>query len=1044
MRALLLGVSLFIAGSVLAQPSEPDAGPPANLTVLVFEQGRPVDDLIVRIGERSGRTDGNGAWQMAVSPGQQRLQILDTALMLTSLPLNLRAGEIIQIIVTLEGEQRQAYVSIESSHALASEALATSETTEPAETGEGLLIGRIVSSEGGEPVANARIFVSGTPVEARTDEDGQYRIELPVGQYSVSVLHSEFATRTIEGVGVTADGETRRDFELPPAGLELAEYVVVEPFIQGSLTAVFDERRQSATVTEVIGSEQISRAGDSDAGSALRRVTGLTLVGGEFIFVRGLGERYSSTLLNGASVPSPDPTRRVVPMDLFPAGVIESIRVQKGFSPDMPGEFGGGSVDIRTNSIPEESFFKLGLSGSWLQGTTFKTGQTYDGGNRDNLGFDDGTRQLPGIVREALESGKPLVASSVFNPDGFSAEELEALGEAFPVIYDIDTRSNAPDAGISAEGGMRFTRGDWNMGFLASTSWGNGYENREEERRVFTIGSGQLQLRDDFLITRTEQTVDLNGFVTAGIEYRDEHRFQVNSMILRQTADDARFREGFDDDTGAIIRLTTLKFEERQLISNQLAGGHRFPVLSDLEIEWDYSESRARREAPDTRIYLFDEDRRSPNGFVFSRRTDNNFRNYSDLTDRAIDYGVGLKLPYQVGFLDAILSAGWRTLDKNRDSTFRRFKFDGVERIPFPIRFLDSLEDIINEDTIGPGGFVLFESTRPTDNSTSSLDIEAWYANLDLTFFDTLRLSGGARVEDWTQRSNTFRLFDPQNSPVIAELGATDILPAIAATWFITDRQQLRLSYAETIIRPDLRELSPAEFTDPVTDREVIGNENLVESHIEHYDLRYDFSPTPSEVLSIGAFYKKINDPIELTVIPGQARLVSFANAVQAENYGIELEGRTSLGFLGRWLLNEDFWGRFTLAGNAAWIESEITIDETGVLTSATRPLQGQSPYVLNLQLGYDHSDSGPSLTLLYNVAGERIQEVGVQTQPDKYEQPFHQLDFNMAWNWTDSVRFKMKFQNLLGSRFKITQGDEVTQRYTKGRKISLGVDLSF
>jgi len=1045
MRALTLGLTLFIAGSLLAQPSEPESSPPANLTVLVFEQGRPVDGLIVRLGERSGRTDGNGAWQTAVPSGQQRLQILDTATMLTSLPLNLRSGEIIQIIVTLEGEQRQAYVSIESSHSLGNDALEASESPEPAAEGEGVLIGRIVSSESGDPVSNARIFVSGTPVEARTDEDGRYRIELPVGEYSVSVLHSEFATRTIEEVGVSVDAETRRDFELPPAGLELAEYVVVEPFIEGSLSSVIDEQRRVAGVTNVIGAEQFSRSGDGDAGSALARVTGLTLVGGEFVFIRGLGERYSSTLLNGANVPSPDPTRKVVPLDLFPTGVIESILVQKSYAPDMPGDFGGGVVEIRTRGIPEESFFDVGLSTGARQGSTFSTGRGYKGGGRDILGIDDGTREPSRLVREATADNTQLRPANPFFPEGIPPDELEAIGESFPVIYDANRKTLDPDLGLSLEGGQLFEFGSrWKAGYTAAVLWDDSEQTRIEQRRTFTpLGDGSLQTNDDYEIDRTVRDVSLSGFLTAGLDFDDRHRLDVTSMILRQTEDEVSIQEGFNLDEDGVIRITELEWEERELISNQAKGEHVFPALSDLELAWDYSDSRASRYVPDQRRYRYDPD--NVTDFIFSRRADNNVRRFSNLDDSAEDWGVDLDLPLEFGSAVATtLSTGYRKLAKNRDSSIRRFQFGGTSTLSQEIRRRPSLEDIFNEETIRPGGVEIGESTRSTDNYTAALDVEAYYGNLDITLFERLRFSVGARIEDWSQTVTTFALFNDTAPPVVSELSENDLLPAASLTWFLTERQQLRASFAETLIRPDFKELSPAPFTDPVLNREVIGNESLLPSDVTHYDLRWEWYPSPDEMVSLGVFYKLIDRPIELTVEAGVEQRLTFTNAVEAENFGVEFELRKELGFLARRWPRLGWLDRLFVAGNLTWIESEITIEDLGILTSSSRALQGQSPYIANLQFGYDDEDRGLEATLLFNVVGSRIAEVGVLGAPDKKEAPAPQLDFILQYRWNDWLGFKAKLGNLFDSPFEITQGSEVTQRYRTGRTLSLGVDLEF
>jgi len=310
--------------------------------------------------------------------------------------------------------------------------------------------------------------------------------------------------------------------------------------------------------------------------------------------------------------------------------------------------------------------------------------------------------------------------------------------------------------------------------------------------------------------------------------------------------------------------------------------------------------------------------------------------------------------------------------------------------------------------------------------------------------FERLRLTGGVRVEDWEQNVTTFELLNPGSTPVVAELADEDRLPAFSATWYMTENQQIRASYAETIVRPDFKELSPAPFTDPVLKREVVGNADLVPSDIEHMDLRWEYYPEPSELISLGLFYKSIINPIEVTVEAGVEQRLTYANADEAENYGAELEWRKSLGFLGNFFGAEHVWDRVYLAGNYSWIESEIFIEDLGILTNESRPLQGQSPYVANFQIGYDDQERNFSATLLLNTVGERIVEVGVLGAPDKKEQPAPDLDLVFQWRWFDLFDFKAEFGNLLDSEFEVRQGEKITQRYQRGREFSLGVSWAY
>jgi TonB-dependent receptor len=372
--------------------------------------------------------------------------------------------------------------------------------------------------------------------------------------------------------------------------------------------------------------------------------------------------------------------------------------------------------------------------------------------------------------------------------------------------------------------------------------------------------------------------------------------------------------------------------------------------------------------------------------------------------------------------------------------------FDNTSNIPIEIRRQQNLEDILSPEYIGPDGAELEEVTRSSDTYAASLDIEAFYANVDVTLGGKLRLSAGARLEDWQQNVQTFSLFEPDTIESESDLSDSSLFPSISLTWLISDRQQFRLSYAETIIRPDFKELSDSPFTDPILKREVVGNPDLVPSEVEHADLRWEFYPEPGELVSLGVFYKRIQQPIELIVQPGVEQVLTFVNTPEAENFGVEFEGRKTLGFIDRWLDWDNAFDNLYIAGNISLIESEIRIDpeDRGILTSLARELQGQSPLVANLQIGYDLPEHGLQTTLLYNFVGERIAEVGVIGLPDKVEQGQGSLDFVLRWQINDQLSLGAKAGNLLDEKFQVKQGAETTQLYKNGRTFGLSVSYDF
>jgi TonB-dependent receptor len=347
-------------------------------------------------------------------------------------------------------------------------------------------------------------------------------------------------------------------------------------------------------------------------------------------------------------------------------------------------------------------------------------------------------------------------------------------------------------------------------------------------------------------------------------------------------------------------------------------------------------------------------------------------------------------------------------------------------------------EEIFVPGNINPGDFQFEEITRQTDNYLADQKVVGGYLMTDLPLGLGFRLVGGIRVEHSSQHVKTFELFNPDNEPVVSDLATTDLLPAAAVSWDFSEDMLVRLGAARTLSRPDFRELSPATFNDVTGGRQVYGNPELERAAINNLDLRWEWYLEAGESLSLGVFYKRFEQPIETIVVVSAQHSVTYENAEGADNLGIELEFRKGFGFLDKML--QDFY----LAGNATWVYSSIDLPEEGIQTSSSRPLQGQSPYVLNFQLGYDNVESGTSVVVLYNVFGKRIAEVGALGAPDVYEQPFHQLDLVIKQDLGGGFSMGFKAKNLVDPGVRFTQGDQTTETFRRGRSFSLGLEKSF
>ncbi len=979
------------------------------------------------------RTNANGSIAGKLPPGFYQFSIQTQDQKFTfDLPLD--PAENVQILVTFYAGEKKPLLNIESS-VTGTMAGVEATASKPQDQGEGAIAVQVISAETQKPLKDVQVFLSGSTQKLRTDEQGRVTATVPAGSYSISLLHSAYSSQTQDNVKITDEKTTELSFKLTPAGVELAEYVVLEPHLAGTVASVIEEQRAATSVSTVLGAEQFSRAGDGDAASALRRASGLTLVGGQFIFIRGLGERFSTTLVNGAAVPSPDPTRRVVPLDLFPTNILESVLVQKTYSPDRPAEFAGGTVELRTRGIPDAFFFNLNLQTGINDNTTFRDGLTYKGGTTDFTSYDDGARALPDSLANATQNGN-LQPASVFNPNGVTPEQLEGLGEDLSGVWDVNRNKQGPDTGFQASMGDSFSFGDFRLGYIAAAGWKQEFRRQNEINREFA--SARLIETQDLDVQRSLREVAVTGYAATELEYKDTHRLFAKTMFLRQSIDEARISQGFVDAETTEVRRTRLRFFSNQLLTNQFGGEHRFDWLRDFSINWLYTDATANRDEPKTRDYRYDASPATGN-YIFSQRADSNVTTYADLIDKDQSWRVDGKLPLQLAPNHKLtLSSGFITQTKSRDASAQRFSYFrfGPDASNTAITSQSSVESILLPQYIGTTGFQLRDVTRKSDQYTASQNLLAYYGKLDLLSYDRVNVTGGLRWEDNDQKVNTFL----RNQPTTARLNRIDMLPSVVTTFFLTDKQQLRAGFSQTLSRPDFRELSSAPFFDMNTNQETVGNPLLKQTAITNWDLRWEYYLSPTENIFAGFFWKDLTNPIELVAQPGTGALNTYQNADKASVYGFELEVLKKLDFVHPQLRN------FYVGGNYTWSQSNVKLTAQNLIAQTTndRPLQGHSEHIVNFQIGYDNPKWKTQATLLYNVASERIMAAGVLSAPDKYEQPFQQLDFVVSQNLYKGLSTQISMQNLLDDDVRIMQGDEISRQFRRGRFFNLSVRLAY
>lgn len=1001
----------------------------SQLRLYVFEGNAPVTDYFVWMDKGTKYTaNEDGASLFNFSAGKHQFSVSRSGYENVNLNLDVAEGEYLQVIVTQQKGNPVSHVAIETSKEEKQGPLFSDEKKQVGEPGT--IKGRLLSSEDNKPVANARIYFTGVAQEFVSDKDGYFTATVGASDYSISIIHPRFATQTVDGISVVAKQTTEKQFDLSPAGIALKEFVVVAPFIQGSVASLTDERKESNSVADFVGTEQMARSGDSDAASALTRVSGLTLIDGKYVVMRGMEDRYSTVLMNGAAVPSTDPSKTAVPLDLFPASILDSIEVQKTYSADLPGAFGGGAVKLRTKKLPEEDNFSIKLS---LGGNTEVTGKDvidHKGGSTDYLGMDDGSRDVP--------AGVPTEPYGYFNGfNGMDDAEVEAAGEAFAKNYATTQSTAQNDFGASLNFAKLFSAGEYKYGFMGYGAYKNKWRYREIENNTYKASDAGTSLKDKYNAEQTKYSVDLDGMFSAAIK-NDKNSLQYNAFMARKSYRLTNLDEGYQSEGGYNTSDYKLEWSERQLLTHQFLGEH---TLTDwLKGNWRITSSEATLDTPDRRTYSYD-DRSGSDTVSFGISDGETNREFLSLTDSTLDMGFSLNADvFKTKNFTGKFTFGMDMVQTDRDSQLTRYEYTWYKKnnIPEDIRVNQNPDEIYSDENIKSDGFIMVNNTNPADGYTADQSIAANYLIFDLDMWDRLSVVLGMRSETYEQNVHTFDLLstvDPE--PIDISQSSTDNMPSLLATLKVWDNFQIRFAMAETVNRPTFLELSSSSFLDPDTGKNMRGNPNLVSAKITHTDLRFELYGEGSDSVSLAFFAKDFTNPIERTLEVSSETVVTFDNAVSASNSGYEVDFRKDLPVLFNGL-------DMGISGNYSSITSSVVLPEGNTESSQKRAMQGQSPYTINLMLSMDYEPYAIKSALIYNEIGERIVQVGKNALPSVYEEPFKSLDMTFNKEISDTFSMGFKLKNLLNEEVLYTQDGKVYMRYKEGISYSFDMGMKF
>jgi hypothetical protein len=885
--------------------------------------------------------------------------------------------------------------------------------------GKGAVWGVVKSKGSDDTILEAIVSVIGRKEYSTTDVDGRYRLELPPGTYQVRVVYELHKPARIRNVVVQRGKVAKIDVTLQPDDTAVEEVTAIEAEAERASAATqLMLRKNAAQASDSIGAQDIAKTPDRNAAEAVKRVVGTTVVDGKYIFVRGLGDRYTNSMLNGSPLPSPEPDRQAVPLDMFPTLVLSDLTISKTFVPDMPGDFAGGSLNIHTRDLPNKFLFQVtgGLGANTL--STFGNRLSYKGGGTDWLGMDDGSRKVPNEV-----PGSRLVS---IDPNTGQRFDLTQVGRAINRDMGVSRDFNLPHGTVSAVVGDSFKLGGQRvLGYVVGATYSRRFQKRTDEilRRFDPnpTNPGELVMRNDYRAETGTDTVTWSGLGTVSYAFDNDHKVAVTGLYSRNAEKEARSVSGRNDE--GLIKDERLRFINRALMYGQVRGEHRFRKLDTAVLTWSLLQSRATLNDPALRQTAYDGDP-SSGQFTYignSPTAGQNFFAAQGETTR----GVVLDWLQPLAKHDGApkLKAGAMLTLRGRSFQARRFRFQRNNSTDRNL-FFQPPGQLFTDANVGSldGGAPLEveEWTRPTDSYAARYDVYAGYVMTDLPITSRLRFVAGPRLESSIQTVDSYDPFSGSTERVQSRLSRTDILPSANAIVKVTKDSNIRLSATRTVARPQLRELAPFIFTEYLGARETLGNPLLDRTSIMNLDARFELFPRVSEVLAVSVFHKRFEKPIETFIIPTDKGVLSYQNAKGATNTGVELEGRKGLDFIRPWL-NE-----LTLLANVTFVHSRVELDPAaqGIQTSQERPLAGQSPFVVNTALDWTHEKTKTRARILYNVQGRRIAEVGTRGVPDAYEQPRHIVDVSAAQGLGEHVDLKFTIENLFDSPVRFTQGE--------------------
>lgn len=901
--------------------------------------------------------------------------------------------------------------------------------------------GTVTEKKTGTPVPFAEVKLIETNTPTQTDFDGNYSFEnLTKGTYSILFRLEGFTVDTITGIELSDKSVILPHAMSEPTSDTLETFEIVYTVDKSTNSALIGDQKNDDNVKDVMSAETMAKNGDTKVNDVLKRVSGASIQDNRFVVIRGLSDRYNMAYINGAPLPSSESDRKAFAFDIFPSNMLDNLTITKSATPDLPGEFAGGVIAINTKAPSDKNFqsIQIGTSANTL--TTFKNFSDYKGSSMDWAGVDNGARELPG----GLPDSKTYAT--------LTANEKAEYAKLVTPSWGITNRKALPALSLQYSLGRNFQVAKRNLGMVFAYTYQNTFNTNQNIRREFEEQAAGVVQRSELVDTVYSQRYLNSGMFNLSYELNKNNSISFNNLYSINSEDRVNIRKGvreMDSDPHQFEKSSNRWFTQNNLYSGQLEGNHAFKK-EGMKFNWVGGYSNVERSIPNMRriVYqksaLTEDDTTTEyyaviqNNGTIPTAAGNMF--WSNTKERIYSIKYDLSIPWKLEKVETQFKVGGFQQFRDRDFSARNFGFSRYKTssVSFDNSLLTLPEDQIFDASHlglmsnGMGGFKLEEATKVSDSYFASSMLHAGYVMFDTKVMEKFRVVGGARLESYNQKFN----YTEAGSNIDREIDTTviDVLPSVNLIYSVNKKMNVRLSYYRTLSRPEFRELAPFAFYNFAYDNILSGNPQLQRALIDNFDVRYEYFIGNGQLFTVSGFYKHFTNPIELvnrSGVSGASELY-YTNVPEVTNYGFETEYRIKLDVFSE---NKEhaFLSNTTLYTNLSIIRSQVDVSQINGSTSSSRPLQGQSPFIVNAGLQFEHPTKNWSVNAAYNVIGPRIFIVGNVQEPDVWENSRHVVDLQFSKTFREKFMLKVSLRDVIAQDLIFYQDLNGNKKYDEG-----------